>query len=92
MKHLFGFRNNIAHGKSQLIKLSKTVPHCTFSDVALGEQVWTDWEKYCTQRNVLKAREDVEATINELHKKGDFKPDYPFFTGIQIHGATYNNE
>jgi hypothetical protein len=92
MKQLFGFRNDIVHGKSQLIKLSKIIPHPKFSDVRLGEQVRTDWEKYCTQRNAQKAREDVEAIINELHRIGKFKPDYPFFTGIQSNSATYSKE
>lgn len=92
MKHLFGFRNDIAHGKSQLIKRSKVVSHRNFSDIRLGEQLRTEWEIYCTKRNAQKAREDVEKIINELHKAGKFKPDYPFFMGIQIHSATYSNE
>ncbi len=92
MKHLFGFRNDIAHGKSQIIRLSKIVPQRKFSDIRLGELVRTEWEIYCTKINAQKAREDVEAIINELHKNGKFKPDYPFFTGIQSHSATYSNE
>jgi hypothetical protein len=92
MKNLFGFRNDIAHGKSQIIKIEETVPHREFSDVLLGERVQTEWEKYCTQANARKAREDVEAIINELHRIGKFKPDYPFFTGNQSHSATFNNE
>ncbi len=92
MKNLFGFRNDIAHGKSQIIKIAKTIPHRKFSDVRLGERVQTEWEKYCTQTHARKAREDVEAIINELHRIGKFKSDYPFFTGIQRHSATYSNE
>jgi len=92
IKHLFGFRNDIAHGKSLLIGVSKIVPHKKFSDKRLGEWVKTDWEKYCTKTNAQKAREDVEAIINELHKVGKFKPEYPFFTGVQLHTATYSNE
>jgi hypothetical protein len=92
MKHLFEFRNDIAHGKSQIIKRLKIVPHRKFSDARLGEQVRTEWEKYCTKLNAQKARVDVEAIINELHRIGKFKPDNPFFTGIQSHSATYRNE
>jgi hypothetical protein len=92
MNQLFQFRNDIAHGKSQLIKLSKIIQHSKFSDVRLGEPVRTKWEKYCTQGNAQKAREDVETMINKLHGIGKFKPDYPFFTGTQIHSATYNEE
>lgn len=92
MKNLFEFRNNIAHGKSQIIKIAKSVPHRKFSDVQFGELVQTKWEKYCTQANVRKAREDVEAIIKELHRVGKFRPDYPFFSGSQIRSATYSNE
>jgi len=92
MKVLFGFRNDIAHGKSQFIKLSEIVPHRKFSDVSLGEQVKTEWEKYCTKINAQKAREDVEKIIMALHERGKFKPAYPFTAGIQSHSATYSNE
>lgn|SRR5574337_1305932 len=92
MKHLFEFRNDIAHGKSQIIKRSKIVPHHKFSDMRLGEQVRTEWEKYCTKINAQNAREDVEAIINELHKIGQFKPSNPFFAGIQHHSAVYRHE
>jgi hypothetical protein len=92
MIHLFGFRNDIAHGKSQHIEVSKIIPHRKFLDVRLGEQVQTEWEKYCTKANGQKARADVEAIINELHKRGNFKPEYPFFTGTQLHSATFNDE
>ena len=58
----------------------------------MGERVKTDWEKYCTKTNAQKARKDVEAIINELHKVGKFKPEYPYFTGVQLNSATYSNE
>ncbi len=69
MKHLFGFRNGIAHGKSKLVKRSKGLPHRKFSDIRLGEQLRTDWEIYCTKKNAQKARKDVEEIFNELHKR-----------------------
>jgi hypothetical protein len=92
MKHLFGFRNDKAHGKSQIIKMSEVISSHKYSDTRFGERVQTEWEKYCTQRNAQKAREDVEAMINELHRLGKFKPDYPFLTGIQSGRATYSKE
>jgi len=92
LHHLFGFGNDIAHGKSQIIKQSKIVSHREFSAIRLGEQVRTEWEKYCTKVNAQKARKDVEAIINMLHGSGKFRPEYPFFPGIQSHTATYSNE
>jgi hypothetical protein len=92
MQHLFEFRNDIAHGKSQIIKRLNIVPQRKFSDTRLGEQVRTKWEKYCSKINAQKARIDVEAIINKLHRNGKFKSDNPFFTGIQSHSATYSNE
>ena len=66
MKNLFGFRNDIAHGKSEDVKSSKVVPLDKYSDRSLGEYVRTKWEKYSTRENAIKARgrrEDCTYTL-----------------------------
>lgn len=64
MKHLFSFRNVIAHGKSELVKLNGLVPLHKYSESRFGDFARTDWEKYCTRENAKKAREDVEKIIH----------------------------
>lgn len=92
MKNLFGFRNDIAHGKSEDVKSSKVVPLDKYSDRSLGEYVRTKWEKYSTRENAIKAREDVEKIVHTLYEAGHFKDDYPFVKGNQLHGATVIDE
>ena len=87
MKQLFGFRNDIAHGKSEIIKTSGVTPLEKHSDAQLGDHAQTQWEKYCTKENAQKAREDVEKIVFALYEAGPFEHDYPFICGFQLHSA-----
>ena len=88
MKQLFGFRNDIAHGKSVTIKISEIIP----ADKQDDEYMWgfakTRWEKFWTKTNAQRAREDVEQIVHILHEAGSFQDDYPFIQGVQIGSAT----
>jgi hypothetical protein len=88
MKHLFGFRNDLAHGKSKVITTNEIMPAHKYSDAHLGKPVQTEWEKYCTLKNAQEAREDVEKIVRSLHAAGKFENDYPFSRGFHSHGAT----
>lgn len=92
MKHLFGFRNDIAHGKSEIIKTDALVPFHKFSDDHFDKFSRTDWEKYCSKENAKKAREDVEKIIHALYAAGGFENDYPFISGFQLGSATVIDE
>lgn len=92
MKQLFGFRNDLAHGKSKVLNSNVTMPLKKYSDRRLGEPIKTEWEKYCTLENAQRAREDVEKIVHELYKAGQFENDYPFSRGFHNHGATFIQE
>jgi hypothetical protein len=92
VKHLFGFRNNIAHGKSVVVKSNSVVPLDRYSDDRLGDYARTVWEKYCTRENAKKAREDVEKIVHLLYEAGSFVDDYPFVKGVQLHRAALVDE
>ena len=83
MKQLFGFRNDIAHGKSAIVKTCDVMPSDK-SDEQRGVLVRTDWEKYCTRENAQRAREDVEMIVRTLYEAGRFEHDYPFTSGLAI--------
>ena len=89
MKKLFQFRNDIAHGKSLKVKSEKILPLEEHSDVDFSELLErTRWEKYCTEENAVRAREDVEAIVKIIHSTAGFGYDFPFVSGFQIVGAT----
>lgn len=87
VKELFGFRNTLAHAKSGEEKVNDIMPLEKFSDKGFGDLIPTTWEKYCTQKNAEKAREDVSEIIIMLYKAGNFKDDNPFFPGFQFSSA-----
>jgi hypothetical protein len=89
MKNLFDFRNDIAHGKSVKVKSEIILPLENHSEDDVSELFErTRWEKYCTEKNAVRAREDVESIVKIMHKAAGFEADFPFVSGFQIGGAT----
>lgn len=87
MRQLFSFRNDIAHGKSEVVKTKSNVPIRKHSENDFCF-VQTKWEKYSTIANAQQAREDVEKIIKIIYEVGQFENDYPFIHGFQVGSAT----
>jgi len=93
MGQLFGFRNDIAHGKSVVLEESKVVPLSEFSDEHAFEFIKTKWERYCTKENAMRAREDVQNIMETMHKAARFEDNpYPFVGGMQLGSATVSDK
>ena len=80
VRTLFRFRNSIAHGKSQVLEETKKVssrddPH-KFSPK-------TKSEEYCNLKNAKRAKEDISALIEELHREAGLG-DHPFIHGMTV--------
>lgn len=84
IKALFKFRNSIAHGKSKILKETKSV---SSQDDPYTHEPKTEWEEYCKLKNAKRAKEDVSEVIKELHKKAGLG-DYPFTHGMTISSIT----
>ena len=82
MKELFGFRNDIAHGKSIKIAEEQIVP-LGKEDDCIRRFAQTKWEKFCTRQNAERARKDVEQIVTALHAKAEIKDEFPFIGGWQ---------
>jgi hypothetical protein len=87
VKALFGFRNDIAHGKSIKVAEVKAVP-IDKHDEHMRDLAKTNWERFCTRRNAERAREDVEKMVKALHDRAGIKDEYPFVGGWQETMAT----
>src|SRR3954468_6178612 len=86
VRELFVFRNEIAHGKSVRLSTETLEDLDEFLDGKLGIAIQTNWERFCTEENAVRAREDVEAIANTLYEKAGIKhdgPKGPFFMGFQ---------
>jgi hypothetical protein len=82
LSKLFQFRNSVAHGRTQILKVSKAV---SSRDDPWKHSPKTDWEEYCTDENAKRAKCDIEAIIVQLHKAAGLG-EHPF-----IHGATISS-
>ncbi len=67
---LFNFRNEVAHGKTETVKVDKVVKLSQRDSI---KDPQTKWEKYCTLTNAQKANKDVGDIVSILHKKADIE-------------------
>jgi hypothetical protein len=83
IKKLFSFRNDLAHGKTKILKTSEeiTVPDLEENNY-MHKELELAWEKYCTLDNAKKAREAVESIIRTIHGVAAAKDDTIFFLGL----------
>lgn len=70
IKGLFKFRNELAHGKTNIIEPDDTILD---GDQYTGDLIEdfpeTKWEKYCNISNAERAREDIEKVMQLIHEK-----------------------
>jgi hypothetical protein len=92
IKDLFGFRNDIAHGKSVKLTSKEIVPLDKHRDEGFPENIPTKWEKYCNQRNAERASEDVEGIIRTIHKAAKIINEAPFAKGGQFRRSSLLDE
>lgn len=91
LNQLFGFRNDIAHGKPELLEKTGVEAVDAHLDKKLGRGLETWWERFCTPKNAVRAREDVETIAQRLHDAAGFdssESTYPFVMGLQTGSAT----
>jgi hypothetical protein len=87
VKELVGFRNSIAHGRSDMLAVTNPVSISEYTNY-MRELMETNWEKLCTRRHAERAHKDVEAIVKALHAKAGIKDEYPFAGGWQDAMAT----
>lgn len=86
-KDLFKFRNSIAHGRSQILKEKKMI---SATDDILKHEPKTSTEEFCTEKNAIRAREDIELLITELNIESGLG-SYPFTSGLSTNSITLKN-
>ena len=90
VKDLFAFRNYIAHGKPERLNAEGMEDLNDFLDGKLGQTIQTEWERFCTEENAARAKEDIEKIANLLYEKAEVKhegPRGPFSFGFQSGSA-----
>ncbi len=83
---LIKFRNNLAHGKTVTIEENIIRDADQYVDEFIGIRPLAVWEKYCTEENALRAREDIKQVMQLIHEKA--KPDNDPLFGFGIYSAS----
>ncbi len=84
---LFGFRNDIAHGKTHKLSNSKIESLENHNRNPWPYRAETRWEKYCILENAERARKDVRAIVYSIHEATKFLGEMPFTFGLDIGGS-----
>lgn len=92
VKDLYAFRNDIAHGKPENLNSETSEMWDESLDAKLGAFIQTDWERFCTEANAVRAQQDVSEIVKALYEGSDMRsksegPYAPFALGFQMHGA-----
>lgn len=91
MKKLFEFRNTIAHGKPKDLEKDTLEDVDGFLDAKLGEQIQTEWERFGTEQNAVKAKEDLYKIANLLYKASRLKRKKPKTVGPFAFGFSHSS-
>ena len=88
MKKLFGFRNDIAHGKSEVKVDEKVVLVEKLNNKEMYAFIETEWEMFCTEKNAKRSRDDVFNMAVKIHDATGLVGDAPFLFGMQSSQTT----
>lgn len=83
---LFEFRNEIAHGKTKKFKPPLKIRDAGKDELPAQWIAQTPWEAFCTERNAIKGRKDVEKIVTVVCNSARAKNvdvGWPFFSGFQ---------
>lgn len=79
LKELFRFRNRLAHGRDEFVRVEGKKIKVT-SDIDYFNALGPDWEQYCTVENAIIALEDITTIANDLNEQAGIEKfvGYPF--------------
>lgn len=84
---IIGFRNKIAHGKNEMLRLEKVVPKNENYEKIMHDFMFADWQEFATLENARKVREQLDKIFNIVHKAANIEDDYLFHHGLQTGSA-----
>ncbi len=82
VRKLIQFRNKLAHGKTVRIPQEGLRDADEYLEEFIGKRPLAVWEEYCTEKNVMRAREDIEKVLRLIHGKANQENDPLFGFGM----------
>lgn len=85
---LFGFRDKVAHGKNEMIRIEKTVPHDDNYEKLMHEFLFSDWQNFATEKNAVEVRKHLEEIMNRIFGLAKIENEHLFSHGGQSGSAS----
>ena len=89
---LFGFRDKVAHGKNEMLRLEKVVPHDDRYEELMHEFMFADWQNFANEENATNIRTQLEEIMTSLHKLANIENEFLFSHGNQVGSAKLVHE
>ena len=80
---LFGFRDKVAHGKNEMLRLEKVVPHDDHYEKVMHEFMFAEWQKFATEENAVNVRKHLEKIMTDVHEMVKIENEHLFSHGSQ---------
>lgn len=90
-KQLLKFRNDVAHGKSVILKSENILFTSDLDFLNKKLPLEDEWQKYCSLDNAERAREDIENIMRQIHTASKIKEPL-FFAGLSSTITTLSKE
>jgi hypothetical protein len=84
---LFGFRDKVAHGKNEMLRLEKIVPHDDRYEELMHEFMFAEWQKFATEQNAVDVRKQLEVIMTDIYRKTNIPDEFLFDNGSQMGSA-----
>jgi hypothetical protein len=84
---LFGFRDKVAHGKNEMLRLEKVVSKDDPYEELLHQFLFSDWQKFATDQNASSARTHLEEIMLEIHSLAKIENEQLFRNGNHVGSA-----
>ena len=89
---LFGFRDKVAHGKNEMLRLEKVVPRDDRYEELMHEFMFADWQNFATETNATSVRKNLEEIMASIHRMAKIENEHLFSHGSQVGSASMVQE
>lgn len=84
---LMGFRNQVVHGKSEVLTDEYVVPIEEHFEEVFVKFMWADWEEFSTEANASRVKRQLEELIRFMWKAAELEGDPLGLTVMQERSA-----
>ena len=84
VKHLFAFRDNVAHPKPATLRIEYETDKLDFR---FWQPIQSDDEKFCSESSAKRCIEDVENIIILFHNQAKVGDGHPLILGVESGSA-----